>query len=114
MTLLIKGGYDMIRKQIVNISLRQTNVWTNGLLMLDNNRYMNSLYPDSSYKIEIVKYNNMNILFLNNNIIYEDPKIIQYKIELHGIETLDINEPKLYDFIKYNYVDLDSHMRRCV
>ena len=107
MTFLIKGGYDILRRHIVNISLRPSNVWMNGLLMLENNRYMNNLYPDSEYKIELVKYNNMNVLLLNNNIIYEDQKIIQYKIELNTIDTIDINDPKLYDFIKYNYVPIN-------
>jgi hypothetical protein len=55
--------------------------------------------------LEIVKYNNMHALLLNNSIIYEDEKIFSYKIELNGFRDVVLNDPKLYEFIECNYAE---------
>ena len=105
MSFLIKGGYDAFRKQVVNISLRRTDKWINGLLMVQKNMYVGSLLPVNENHIEIVKYGDTNVLLLNDNIVYENKKLFSYKLELQPREVPDLNDPKLYDFLEYHYVD---------
>ena len=105
MTLLIRGGYDAMRKQIVNISLKRTDKWMNGLLMVQKNMYVGSLLPANENYVEIVKYGDSNVLLLNNNIVYENKTLFTYKLELQPVEVPDLNDPKLYDFLEYHYVD---------
>jgi hypothetical protein len=105
MTFIIKGGYDILRKQILNISLKRTNVWANGLILTKNNMYLGSVSPINENELEIRNYDNMNVLLLNNKIIYEDNKLFEYKIELNTIKEPDMSDPHIYNFIKYRYVD---------
>jgi hypothetical protein len=116
MSLLIRGGYDVFRKQILNISLKRTNVWTQGLIMVRKNIFVSSLAPLNENKIELVKYDNRHALLLNNAIIYEDQKLFSYKVDLQvGSE---MNERVLIDldlttlnFIEYQYLDYEKLKR---
>ena len=108
MSFLIKGGYDILRKQILNISLKPTTVWTNGILMVNENMYISSLTPNNKNKIEIVKYNNMNVLLLNDSIIYEDKQLFPFNLELYAQYEPYNNNNNLYDFMEYHYVDYNA------
>lgn len=117
MSLLIRGGYDVFRKQILNISLKRTNVWTQGLIMVRKNMFVSSLAPLNENKIELVKYDNRHALLLNNAIIYEDQKLFSYKVDLLvGSEMnervlVDLENPSTLNFIEYQYVDYEKLKR---
>ena len=104
MSFLVKGGYDAIRKQVVNISLRRTDKWARGLIFVRTNRYIGSLDPVNENNIELVKFDDIHALLLNNAIIYEDKKLFGYKLELQCETEPDLNDKKLYDFLDYNYL----------
>lgn len=82
MSFIIKGGYDFLTKKIINVSLKRTTIWHNGIVMLKNNMFVCSLYPQNENKFEIVNYNNKHTLLLNNTIVYESPKLFTYDIDL--------------------------------
>ena len=108
MSFLIKGGYDAMRKQVVNISLRRTDKWARGLIFVRANRYVGSLDPVNENKIELVKFDDIHALLLNNAIIYEDKKLFTYKLELQCETEPDLNDNKLYDFLDYKYFSYDE------
>jgi hypothetical protein len=113
MSFTIKAGYDRLRKQVLNISLKRTELWTHGSIFVQQNIHMAGIQPDRENHIEIVKYDDMHALLLNNAIIYEDKKLFSYTIDLQGFRKLNINDPhlynvtdlELYDFLKEKYVD---------
>jgi hypothetical protein len=111
MTFLIKGGYDIFRKQVLNISLKRTNIWTQGIVTVRQNKYVCGIIPLNENKLEIVKYDNRHALLLNNSIIYEDRKLFTYKIDLQvGSDlndrvVIDIKDPSLSNFIDFQYLD---------
>ena len=105
MSFIIRGGYDVFRKQILNISLKHNDKWSQGLVTVKHNMFLSNIMPLNENKLEIVKYHDTNVLLLNDNIIYENKKLFTYKIELHGFRELDINDPNLYDFLECKYVD---------
>lgn len=111
MSFLIKGGYDVFRQQILNIALKRTNIWTQGLITVKTNKFVCGLVPLNENKLEIVKYNNRHALLLNNSIIYEDNKLFTYDIDLQVGSDLfegvpvDLNNKEFYNFIDYHYVD---------
>jgi hypothetical protein len=107
MSYIIRGGYDILRKQVLNISLKPTNKykWCRGIVSVKENKYVSHLPPLNENNFEIVKYNNMHALLLNNAIIYEDEKLFSYKIELQGFREIVSNDPKHYAFVECNYVE---------
>ena len=102
MSFVVKGGYDAIRKQVMNISLKRTEKWTSGSLFVKKNILVYNLVPRYDNKIEVVKYNNNHALLLNNTIIYEDKKLFTYKLDLKGLDTTD---PNCFDFLDCKYMD---------
>ena len=104
MSFIIKGGYDAFRKQVLNISLKRTDKWTSGTLLVKKNIFVYNLVPRYDNEIELVKYNDNHALLLNNTIIYEDKKLFTYKLNFSG-EGLQVNDPNLYDFMDCKYVD---------
>ena len=105
MSFIIKGGCDLFRKQIINVSLKRTNKWTRGLLLVPKNTYVVTLVPRNENNIEMVKYNDIYALLLNNSIIYENNKLFSYKIDLQVETEPDLTDKHLYNFMEYNYVD---------
>ncbi len=105
MSFILRGGYDSIRKQVLNISLKRTDKWLQGLVMVSPNMFVSTIIPYNENKIEIVRCNNTHALLLNENIIYENEKLFTYKIELDGFRELDINDRNLYDFLDCKYVE---------
>ena len=105
MSFIIRGGYDIFRKQVLNIALKPTNKWCQGLVSIKENKYVSHMTSLNENNLEMVKYNQMHALLLNDTIIYEDEKIFSYKLELHGFRDAILSDPKLYDFIECNYVE---------
>ena len=109
MSFLIKGGYDAIRKQVINISLWHTHKWTVGRI-LTNNIYICKLSSRYDNRIVMVKNNEKHALVLNNMIIYETANVFDYDIVL----TCCLSDYNMIDtnLIDYNYVDYNeiTHM----
>ena len=55
MSFLIKGGYDVFRKQILNVSLKRADVWTHGHIMVRQHKYVGQLSPQKENTIELVR-----------------------------------------------------------
>ena len=103
MSFIIRAGYDIYRKQVLNISLKHSDKWSQGLVTVKHNLFVSQIIPLNENKLEMVKYNDNHALLLNDNIIYEDKKLFSYKIELQGFGN--INDPNFYDFLECKYVD---------
>ena len=105
MSFVIRGGYDTFRKQVLNVTLKHSDKWSQGLVMVKHNMFLSQIMPLNENKLELVKYHGNNVLLLNDNIIYENKKLFSYKIELNGLKEFDLNDPHLYDFLECKYVD---------
>ena len=105
MSFLVKGGYDAIRNQVINISLRRSEKWTRGLIFIGNNQYVGSLNPVNENNIEMVKFDDKHALLLNNGIIYENKKLFAYKLDIQSETEPDLNDPNIYDFLKYKNIN---------
>ena len=102
MSFIFKGGYDIFRKQVLNISLKRTDKWTAGSLFVNQGLFVCKIVPQNENTIELVKYDNRHALLLNNNIIYEDKKLFSYNVELEGMVSNDQNPN---DFMDCNYME---------
>ena len=109
MSFIIRGGYFVSLKKVLNISLKSTDKWSQGLISVKASNY--SILPHSENKIEIVKYNDNHALLLNNAIVYEDKKLFDYHIELEGFRALVLNDPNLYNFPECDF--LECHYAEC-
>ena len=105
MSFIIRGGYDIFLKQILNVSLKHSDKWSQGMIMVKPNKFVSTLMPLNENKLEMVKYNENHALLLNDAIIYEDKNLFSYKIELHGFRPIDVYEPNIYDFLECHYVE---------
>jgi hypothetical protein len=108
MSFIIKGGYDAIRKQALNISLKRTHKWIRGIVFVKKNMCVGCLTSLNENVLEIVKYDDTHALLLNNAIIYEDKKLFTYKLDLQCEGEPVLNDKYFYDFIEYKYVDYTS------
>ena len=106
MSFIIKGGYDAFRKQVLNISLKRTDKWTSGTLLVKKNILVYNLVPRYDNEIELVKYNDNHALLLNNTIIYEDKKLFTYKLNLQGFNELLVYDSNPHDYLECQYVDI--------
>ena len=86
MSFLLKGGYYATCNKVLNISLKRTDMWTNGLILVKTSKY--SLSPKNDNIIELVKYDDTHALLLNNAIIYEDKKLFTYMLDLQGFRPI--------------------------
>jgi hypothetical protein len=82
MSIFIRGGYYAFSKKLLNITLKPTTVWHNGLLLTNNNKVISTLNPSEENKLELVYYGSTAMLLLNNGIIYENKKLFTYNLEL--------------------------------
>ena len=54
MSFILRGGYDAIRKQVLNISLKRTDKWSQGLVLVQPNMFVSLIKSHNDNKIEIV------------------------------------------------------------
>ena len=86
--MFIRGGYYAFSKQLLNITLKPTTVWHNGLLLTKHNKVISTLNPSKENKLELVelvklgRHGSTAALLLNNDVIYEDEKLFTYNLEL--------------------------------
>lgn len=110
MSFNIKGGFDILRNQIVNIVLQKNNIWNFGIVIYNKKKLFN-INSSRENKIELIKYNTKHALVLNDMIIYENENLFMYDINLHINDNVNINENKneniyktiIYEVKKYNY-----------
>jgi len=109
--MFIRGGYYAVKKQILNIKLKPTNLWHEGLILTNNNMVITRLNPRKEHNIELVNYKNTALLLLNNSIIYENDKLFNYNIDLYFTDDDFIFNKNRFDkCISYQYIDLtDIH-----
>ena len=111
---LIKGGYDAFRKQIVNISLKKTNNWKQGVVIV-NNKELYRLQSNKTNYLELIKINNLYTLTTNGGFIYENTYPFIYDIELtYNKEVNDYSKNNFYNcynnnIIKYSDIPIISN-----
>lgn len=83
MSFLIKGGYNAFQKTILNISLKKSHLWQQGLITTESKNPICKLNSFMDNQLELVKYNNdMHALLVNNMIVYEKKYLFMYDVEL--------------------------------
>ena len=107
MSVFIKGGYYAVSKQFLNITLKPTTKWHHGLLSF-HNKVISTIDPLKENKLEMIQYNNMAVLLLNNGIIYENKKLFTYDLELALTENDFLwRKDILASCIDYEYVSVN-------
>ena len=72
----VRGGYDSLSKQVLNLIIKNGQ----GHIILNQNKY--PLVPHRDNTLELVNYNGMYNLLLNEGIIFEHKSLFSYILEL--------------------------------
>jgi len=106
---LIKCGYDAWRKQIVNINLKQNNLWKTGSIILNNKIHYYRLNPMMNTRLEMIKIENRYLLTVNGGIIYEANKPFVYDTELffHNDQN-NFSDKNIYTCFDYESVQINK------
>ena len=103
MSFVIKCGYDAFYRNIINVKLKQTNLWSKGSVMVNGIRF--NIDSSRDNLVEIVKYDDTNTLMVNNAIIYDNRKLFMYDIHLiHNISAQDFSKRNFYNYIEFDIV----------
>lgn len=110
MSLIIKGGYNVFRKNALNVILKPTSVWASGFIFGPKNCVIGELSPQNENRLELVKYNDDNgiLLLHNNTIIYEQTKLFNYKIDLYCPVKPEWNNENFKTFLDFKYVSYQN------
>jgi hypothetical protein len=105
MSVFIKGGYYAVSKQILNITLKPTTLWHNGIILTNKNKVISTLNHENENKLELINYNDTAVLLLNNSIIYENKNLFNYNLDLSLIDDDFIfNRDRFNTCIKYEFI----------
>jgi hypothetical protein len=103
---LIKAGYDSWRKQILNVSLYKNDIWDKGTILLNNQTNFWKINSAVNNKVEIIRNNDIYALLLNGMIVYENPKLFKYEINLFfKTKTHNFEEKNVYHYLDYKHVN---------
>ena len=120
MSILIKGGYDSLRKTIINLSLLKTNLWQQGIITTESKKPICKLNSFTDNHLELVKYNDLHALRLNDMIVYERKHLFMYDVELLiknddctcGAPIRDSSgtdrDENIYNYVTYYWVNYDT------
>ena len=105
MSFMLKAGYDAFYKHIINVSLRKTTIWNRGAVIVNGTNF--NIDAERDNLIEMIKYDDMNTLMVNNAIIYENRQLFNYDIDLNYNfqEQHDFSKKNLYNYIDFNIVN---------
>jgi hypothetical protein len=109
MSMFIKGGYYAISKKVLNITLRPTTIWYNGIILTSKNKVISTLNPENENKLELINYNDTAVLLLNNSIIYENNKLFYYNLDLSlKYDDFIFNKERFHKYIHYDFSSISS------
>ena len=109
MSVFIKGGYYAVSKQLLNITLKPTTLWHNGIILTNKNKVLSTLNPENENKLVLVNYMDTAVLLLNNSIIYENKKLFNYNLDLSLTDDDFIfNKDRFGGCIIYEYSNCDD------
>ena len=105
MSVFIKCGYYAVSKQLLNITLKPTTVWHNGIILTTKNKVISTLNQENENKLELLNYNDISVLLLNNSIIYEHKKLFNYHLKLSLTDDdFTFNKDRFNECINYEYI----------
>ena len=110
MSVFIKGGYYAVSKQLLNITLKPTTLWHNGIILTNKNKVLSTLNPQNENKLELINYKDTSVLLLNNSIIYENKNLFIYNLNLSLTDDDFIfNKDRFKSCIIYEYSNCDAN-----
>jgi hypothetical protein len=105
MSVFIKGGYYAVSKQILNITLKPTILWHNGIILTNENKVISTLNPENENKLKLVNYKDTSVLLLNNSIIYENKNLFNYNLDLSlKYDVVSFNKNRFDEYVTYEYI----------
>jgi hypothetical protein len=105
MSAFIKGGYYAVSKQILNITLKPTTLWHNGIILTNENKVISILNPENENKLKLVNYKDTSVLLLNNSIIYENKILFNYNLDLSLTDDdFTFNKDRFASCVSYEYI----------
>jgi hypothetical protein len=108
MSFILKGGYDAFGRNIINVSLRKTTIWNRGAVRVNGAEF--NIDSSRDNLIEMVKYDDIHTLLVNNAIIYDNRKMFVYDIDLkYNLEQPhDFSKKNIYNYINYNIINYNE------
>jgi len=107
MSFALKGGYDAFYRHVINVSLKKTNIWNRGAVMVNGVNF--NIDSSRDNLIEMVKYDDINTLMVNNAIIYENRKYFTYDIDLkYNFTEHDFSKKNIYNYIDFNIINYNE------
>jgi len=114
--MILKGGAFMMDTNetksqigIKNVKLYKSSKWLYCYINIHNVPHKciraNELQDNIPYCIEITTYDNMHSLVCNNMIIYQQPRLFEYKIEFIMSDTENINTTTVSDTVADTVAD---------
>ena len=101
MSFIIKAGYNIVRKDIINVTLKSTPYWNKGTIYIPN--AIHEIDSMELNEIELARYNTGYAILVNNNVIYDSVFPPDYKIKL--FVTPEYNKTmNMYNFIDYDCI----------
>ena len=102
MSFIIKAGYNIVRKDIINVTLKNTPYWNKGTIYVPNG-IRHELRENEFNEVELARYNAGYAILVNNNVIYDSAFPLDYKITL--MATPEYNKKvNMYNFIDYDCI----------
>jgi hypothetical protein len=112
MSVFIKAGYYAVSKQILNITLKPTTIWHSGIILTNENKVISILNHENENKLEMLKYNDIIVLLLNNSIIYENKKLFNYNLDLSLTDDdFTFNKDRFASCVSYEYIKCIKNLR---
>ena len=103
MSFLLKGGYDVFSKNIINVYLKKTTIWNRGAVMVNGVKF--NIDSNRDNEIEMIRYDDVNSLMVNNAIIYENRRLFTYDIDLNCLlHQNDFSKKNLYNYIDFKII----------
>ena len=105
MSVFINCGYYAVSKQILNIILKPTILWHNGIILTNENKVISTLNPENENKLKLINYKDTSVLLLNNSIIYENKNLFNYNLDLSlKYDVVGFNKNRFHDCVTYEYI----------
>jgi len=105
MSVFINCGYYAVSKQILNIILKPTILWHNGIILTNENKVISTLNPENENKLQLVNYKDTSVLLLNNSIIYENKNLFNYNLDLSlKYDVVSFNKNRFDEYVTYEYI----------
>lgn len=105
MAFMIRGGFNVFRRHLVNISLEPNNYWICGGIYTPNKTLIGDINSARFNRIECEQNGSDYIMLLNKKVLLISKEPFVYDVALKFSGENDFSEKNIYSYIKFHYVE---------